>query len=83
MAGWMEEAVCGCVGSVPVKSHNKLIGHLLIVWLFFFFLALSTGQYTEEGHCSAHSGEERAAGGTESEERRYCKSKDSHKAAFS
>lgn len=32
----MEEAVCGCVGSVPVKSHNKLIGHLLIVWLFFF-----------------------------------------------
>lgn len=67
MAGWLEEAVCGCVGSLPAKSHNRLIGHLLIVR---FFPSLSTGQYTEEGHCSAHSGEERAAGGAESEERR-------------
>lgn len=71
MAGWLEEAVCGCVGLVPDKSHNKPIGHLLMA-----FLppppSLSTGQYTEEGHCSAYSGEERAAGGAESEERRYC-----------
>lgn len=72
MAGWLEEAVCGCVGPEPEKSHNKLNGYLLIVP--FFSPSLSTGQYTEEGHCSAHSGEERAAGGAESEERRYCES---------
>lgn len=75
VAGWLEEAVCGCVGLVPDKSHNKLIGHLLMAR--FFFPSLSTGQYTEEGHCSAYSGEERAAGGAESEERWYCKSESS------
>lgn len=68
LCGWLEEAVCGCAGSAPEKSHNNLIGHLLMVC--FFSLSRSTGQYTEEGHCSADSGEERAAGGTESEERR-------------
>lgn len=41
MAGWLEEAVCGCVGSVPEKSHNKLIRHLLIG---FFSLSLSLFQ---------------------------------------
>lgn len=72
VAGWLEEAFCGCVGSAPEKSHNKLIGRLLIVHAFS--LSLSTGQHTEEGHCSAHSGEERAVGGAESEERWYWKS---------
>lgn len=36
-----------------------------------FFLCVSTGQQTEEGHCSADPGEERAAGGASSEERWY------------
>lgn len=58
------------------KSHNKLIGHSLIVRFSSPPppLSLSTGQHTEEGHCSAHSGEEGAAGGAEGEERRYCTS---------
>lgn len=56
------------------KSHNKLIGHSLIVRFSPPPLSLSTGQHTEEGHCSAHSGEEGAAGGAEGEERRYCTS---------
>lgn len=76
--GW-KGAVCGCVGPLPEKkkSHNKLIGHSLIVRFSLSpppSLSLSTGQHTEEGHCSAHTGEERAAGGAEGEERRYCTS---------
>jgi len=42
------------------------------------FLHFSTGQYAEEGNCSAHSGEEGAVAGA-SEERWYYKSQ----AAFS
>lgn len=72
VAAWLEEAICGSVGSLPEKSHKKLTGHFLIEW---FFRSFSTGQYAEEGHRSAHSGEKGAAAGA-SEERRYGKSTD-------
>lgn len=42
MAGWLEGAVCGCVGSVPEKSHNKLIGHLLIGFFLSLFQQVNT-----------------------------------------
>ena len=42
VAGWLEEAVCGCVGSVPAKSHNKLIGRLLIEHFFSRFRQVNT-----------------------------------------
>lgn len=65
MAGWLEEAG---VGHEPEKSHNKPMGQLFNS--VFVLSCLSTGQYTEEGDRAAHSGEEGAAGGTASEERR-------------
>ena len=79
MADWLERGrlwLRGTAARKEKKSHNKLIGHSLIVCFSLppSFLSLSTGQHTEEGHCSAHSGEERAAGGPEGEERRYCTS---------
>lgn len=36
------------------------------------FAPVLTGQHSEEGHRSADSGEERAAGGPEGQERWYC-----------
>lgn len=81
MADWLERGrlwLCGpAARKKKKKSHNKLIGHSLIVRFSSPpppSLSLSTGQHTEEGHCSAHSGEEGAAGGAEGEERRYCTS---------
>lgn len=52
-------------------SQRKVIINLWDSCLIVFVLScLSTGQYTEEGDRAAHSGEEGAAGGTASEERR-------------
>lgn len=49
---------------------QKVIINLFDLLIVAFF-SVSTGQYTEEGHCSAHSGEKRAAGGAQSQERWY------------
>lgn len=71
LCGWQEiKAVCGreWVLCQKKKVMRKITGRLLIAW---FFLCVSTGQQTEEGHCSADPGEERAAGGASSEERWY------------
>lgn len=61
-------------------QHIVMITFISFVNSVFFFL--STGQYTKKGHCSAHSGEERAAGGAESQERWYCKQKNFLKLHF-
>lgn len=71
LCGWQEiKAVCDheWVLCQKKKVMRKLTGRLLIACFFF---CVSTGQHTEEGHCSADPGEERAAGGASSEERWY------------
>lgn len=42
LCGWLEEAACGCAGSAPEKSHNNLIGHLLIVCFFSLVQQVNT-----------------------------------------